>query len=763
MTKEDFLAAKLAAREERAQQKRFEEATIYVQSLARTKLVKLDLKRKYETILLDKNSSKDDLHEALINYMKLVNLDGFLKCKLKTLKTTTQEIVDLWNTICKKLNKHPFENQKYSERLGLILLRLIHSTPEKTFFTSKANSSNLTLWVLTIFRCFSPNIWKNKIEVTDLTGQSSSDICTIFYRLLVPIYYKKSVSIALPLLTAVLKLALRCQVQDFVHFMKLPCILKNSKLFGLIPDQLNVMKNIVVSSYFIKRCSSEDLLFIFANCITLLNHKPTLLAEDQIVKTLFLIANKMHKKRVYSFKPGQSYIHPILGAQADKVMHDNEVFDQVGGQIRSMGSATFLQSILARVMILAEQLPDLEEKEIYREHSGNFVFNSWKDFVAEIKQKTTKNETNVLKSNDGVSRKIITENDIDNAVYICLIYSSITYIIHDEKKICNDILVAFSCVPNILERLWKFIASIGVLTFTKAFDLKNTILTKTALKTVTDDNSDNAEDVLNEKVYNAQRLAGILTLFAQCTQLYINVAGIDTLYKKHGDLSNQAISADNVARCAVFFNKLIFDLLYNVLFDKDGNVVDQVQGILHKTNNTLSGDITLDASIKVWRELLLSIYDHDQRRPFVSVNSEKTKKQQFEELEARWQEPSVRNGKKLLCSSFKSGSKNSKFSPVLQGYLPWIYSFKVRVAVFREQIDREKRHYQQNMHQVQIRRDNIVEDAFDQFKGISGNVLKGTIRIKFFNELGLSEAGIDQMGVFKEFIEIWNIKKIVFV
>ena len=88
----------------------------------------------------------------------------------------------------------------------------------------------------------------------------------------------------------------------------------------------------------------------------------------------------------------------------------------------------------------------------------------------------------------------------------------------------------------------------------------------------------------------------------------------------------------------------------------------------------------------------------------------------------------------------------------MQGYLPWIYCFKVRVAVFREQVEQEKRHYQQNMHQVQIRRDNIVEDAFDQFKDISGPLLKGTIRIKFFNELGLSEAGIDQMGVFKEFI-----------
>ena len=110
---------------------------------------------------------------------------------------------------------------------------------------------------------------------------------------------------------------------------------------------------------------------------------------------------------------------------------------------------------------------------------------------------------------------------------------------------------------------------------------------------------------------------------------------------------SQAISPDNIARCAVFFNRLIFDLLYNVLFDKDGQIVEQVQGVLYQKNNTLLGDITLDASVKVWREFLVSIYDHDQRRPFVAVNADKSKKLQFEELEARWQEPSIRNGRKL--------------------------------------------------------------------------------------------------------------------
>ena len=126
-------------------------------------------------ILLNQKSSKTELHKALIDYMRLVLLDGFLKCKLKNLKPTTQEIIDLWTLICKQLNKHPFEDQTHSPRLGLILLRLIHSAPVPTFFTSKANSNNLTLWVLTIFRCFSPNIWKNKLEPNDLTNQFSTD------------------------------------------------------------------------------------------------------------------------------------------------------------------------------------------------------------------------------------------------------------------------------------------------------------------------------------------------------------------------------------------------------------------------------------------------------------------------------------------------------------------------------------------------------------------------------------------------------------
>ena len=91
MTKEDFLQSKREAREQRAHQKRFEHAVVHVQSLARTKLVKLGLKRKFEAVFIDKNATETELHSALIDYMRLVVLDGFLKCKLKSLKPKNGE------------------------------------------------------------------------------------------------------------------------------------------------------------------------------------------------------------------------------------------------------------------------------------------------------------------------------------------------------------------------------------------------------------------------------------------------------------------------------------------------------------------------------------------------------------------------------------------------------------------------------------------------------------------------------------------------
>ncbi|KAH0625656.1 hypothetical protein JD844_015250 [Phrynosoma platyrhinos] len=44
-------------------------------------------------------------------------------------------------------------------------------------------------------------------------------------------------------------------------------------------------------------------------------------------------------------------------------------------------------------------------------------------------------------------------------------------------------------------------------------------------------------------------------------------------------------------------------------------------------------------------------------------------------------------------------------------------------------------------------------DGYEQLRQLSQNAMKGVIRVKFVNDLGVDEAGIDQDGVFKEFLE----------
>ncbi|XP_057756826.1 E3 ubiquitin-protein ligase UPL6-like isoform X5 [Arachis stenosperma] len=59
-----------------------------------------------------------------------------------------------------------------------------------------------------------------------------------------------------------------------------------------------------------------------------------------------------------------------------------------------------------------------------------------------------------------------------------------------------------------------------------------------------------------------------------------------------------------------------------------------------------------------------------------------------------------------------------------------------------------------------IRRDHILEDAYNQMSQLSEDDLQGLIRVSFVNEFGVEEAGIDGGGIFKDFME--NITRAAF-
>lgn len=50
---------------------------------------------------------------------------------------------------------------------------------------------------------------------------------------------------------------------------------------------------------------------------------------------------------------------------------------------------------------------------------------------------------------------------------------------------------------------------------------------------------------------------------------------------------------------------------------------------------------------------------------------------------------------------------------------------------------------------VTVRRNRLVEDGYRQLAALPSRALRGVVRVRFINEQGLDEAGIDQDGVFK--------------
>ncbi|KAH9621963.1 hypothetical protein KSS87_001747 [Heliosperma pusillum] len=95
---------------------------------------------------------------------------------------------------------------------------------------------------------------------------------------------------------------------------------------------------------------------------------------------------------------------------------------------------------------------------------------------------------------------------------------------------------------------------------------------------------------------------------------------------------------------------------------------------------------------------------------------------------------------------------------------PFLLPFTSRVKIFASQLaiarKRDNSHGVFTRNRLKIRRDHILEDAFDQLSTLSEEDLKGSIRVTFINELGVEEAGIDGGGIFKDFME--NITRAAF-
>ncbi|XP_030468851.1 E3 ubiquitin-protein ligase UPL6 [Syzygium oleosum] len=111
----------------------------------------------------------------------------------------------------------------------------------------------------------------------------------------------------------------------------------------------------------------------------------------------------------------------------------------------------------------------------------------------------------------------------------------------------------------------------------------------------------------------------------------------------------------------------------------------------------------------------------------------------------------------------QAAMENTRANDILK-QAPFLVPFTSRVKIFASQLAAyRQKHGSQSVftrNRFRIRRDHILEDAYNQMSALSEEDLRGLIRVSFVNELGVEEAGIDGGGIFKDFME--NITRAAF-
>ncbi|CAJ0910645.1 19424_t:CDS:10 [Entrophospora sp. SA101] len=104
--------------------------------------------------------------------------------------------------------------------------------------------------------------------------------------------------------------------------------------------------------------------------------------------------------------------------------------------------------------------------------------------------------------------------------------------------------------------------------------------------------------------------------------------------------------------------------------------------------------------------------------------------------------------------------KNDEVAIRILNLLPHTIPFETRLDIFRQYLSKINNthtfptiiHDSSNCTVVKVRRGHVVEDGFKYLGGLSSARIQGKIFVKFVNEMGIAEEGIDQGGPFKEFM-----------
>ncbi|XP_045698199.1 ubiquitin-protein ligase E3B isoform X1 [Phyllostomus hastatus] len=281
--------------------------------------------------------------------------------------------------------------------------------------------------------------------------------------------------------------------------------------------------------------------------------------------------------------------------------------------------------------------------------------------------------------------------EVQKVCNICVLYqTSLTTL----TQIRLQILTGLTYLDDLLPKLWAFICELGPHGGLKLF-----------------------LECLSNDTEESKQLLAMLMLFCDCSRHLITILDDIEVYEEQ-----ISFKLEELVTISSFLNSFVFKMIW------DG-IVENAKG------ETLE----LFQSVHGW---LMVLYERDCRRRFAS--------------EDHWLRKDLKPS--VL---FQELDKDRKRAQLVLQYIPHVIPHKNRVLLFRNMVTKEKEKLglvetssaSPHVTHITIRRSRMLEDGYEQLRQLSQHAMKGVIRVKFVNDLGVDEAGIDQDGVFKEFLE----------
>ncbi|ELT93611.1 hypothetical protein CAPTEDRAFT_162148 [Capitella teleta] len=322
--------------------------------------------------------------------------------------------------------------------------------------------------------------------------------------------------------------------------------------------------------------------------------------------------------------------------------------------------------------------------------------------VVEVKHQTATSK-NIFKKalEKAAAHKTTCKVRLDSPVLVstCLACGMYLTAIQTLTQLKLSILSGLTCQDVLLPRLWKLITDLGPQCGLKAF-----------MDVISAHNNDTSHVIFHLLHLGCATATHIITILDDI-ELYEQS-------KPFNQLQLQAISC--------FLNHFIFRAIWSGEIGKP-----------------LSAFATNDAVFQAVHQFLMLLYQRDCRRSFTPPN--------------HWLIKDIRIS--VFMGELERGRKSA--ATFLLQKVPHIIPHKERVMLFRKNITKEKEVLgvtesvcaSPHSTLITVHRPRLIEDGYRQLSMLPGNALKGIIRVKFINEQGLDEAGIDQDGVFKEFLE----------